>query len=168
MYKIFSTPRRYLPMSMSTQHLPYQHYTASTHSWTPTFTFTPPSPLSSWFRPCEMVSLENGENAWAPKLPCESECESFASVWDECIEALEADEEAKLRFDEALYQMVSEHLHRALLATRTMMIDVLHVLIGFRICRVVICSTPSFCGGDSAFSTAPVQCHWWCVKRHRP
>jgi len=68
---------------------------------------------NTFFRPCVEVTDASGESTWAPSLTCESDCEAFTTVWDECIVDIGADTTKKANFDDAMRQLGTEQ-HEAM------------------------------------------------------
>ena len=68
---------------------------------------------STFFRTCAEVEDASGQTVWAPTLTCESDCSSFSSVWDQCMEDIATDPDAKKRFDDAMLNLGAEQ-HEAM------------------------------------------------------
>ena len=61
---------------------------------------------NTFFRTRAEVTSGSGETLWVPTLTCESDCESFTDVWEECMIEIGEDKNAKARFDDAMENLV--------------------------------------------------------------
>jgi hypothetical protein len=76
----------------------------------------------TWFKECTpFVGKSTGNQLWLPSPLCRSECERHWNVWNECVGALETDEDLKNKFDAQMQSQVAPshvQMHTIQLACR--------------------------------------------------